>query len=207
QALPALLDGDGETLAAVRALDGDVDDLHEAVILYLRSLGLKSLSSGEAADMVRLMRTADYVEQIGDLVETDMVELGYVRLSKQVTVSEETRSTLITLHALTDEAIRLALLALVRGEKELAEQVMTLKAEVDEKARIATDRVASRLTADSPGRLASYRLETQLIERLKRIFYFAKRIAKEVADRSESAGPDSGVREPKAVDPAAGTDA
>ena len=36
----------------------------------------------------------------------------------------------------------------------------------------------NRLVADEPNRLAAYALETDIIERLRRVFYFAKRVAK-----------------------------
>ena len=39
---------------------------------------------------------------------------------------------------------------------------------------------AQRLVADEPNRLATYSVEMDLIEKLKRIYYFAKRIAKTV---------------------------
>ncbi|MDH3888154.1 MAG: hypothetical protein OEU78_06620, partial [Gammaproteobacteria bacterium] len=39
---------------------------------------------------------------------------------------------------------------------------------------------ATRLVVDEPHRLAAYTLEIDIIERLKRIYYFAKRMAKAV---------------------------
>ena len=39
---------------------------------------------------------------------------------------------------------------------------------------------AERLVAPEPGRLEAYTLEIDLIEKLKRIYYFAKRMAKDV---------------------------
>ena len=39
---------------------------------------------------------------------------------------------------------------------------------------------AERLVAPEPGRLEAYTVEIDLIEKLKRIYYFAKRMAKDV---------------------------
>ena len=37
-----------------------------------------------------------------------------------------------------------------------------------------------RLVADAPNRIAAYAVEMEAIEKLKRIYYFAKRVAKSV---------------------------
>lgn len=42
--------------------------------------------------------------------------------------------------------------------------------------------LAKRLTAGEPNRLIAFRLESEIIEYLKRIFYFAKRVAKLAAE-------------------------
>ena len=39
-----------------------------------------------------------------------------------------------------------------------------------------------RLTADAPNRLQAFRIESDMIENLKRIYYFAKRVSKVVAE-------------------------
>ena len=39
---------------------------------------------------------------------------------------------------------------------------------------------AQRLIADAPNRIAAYSVEMEVIEKLKRIYYFAKRMAKTV---------------------------
>ena len=49
--------------------------------------------------------------------------------------------------------------------------------------------IALRLTADEPKRVATFRLETEEIEFLKRMYYFAKRIAK-LEDKQDKELPD-----------------
>ena len=39
-----------------------------------------------------------------------------------------------------------------------------------------------RLLADAPNRIATYSVEMEMIEKLKRIYYFAKRMAKSAVD-------------------------
>ncbi|MGB0681799.1 MAG: Na/Pi cotransporter family protein [Magnetovibrionaceae bacterium] len=182
-AFPALVAGDTATLAKVRERDAEADALHAEIIRYLRELGLGKLSDDATADMVRLMRMADQFEQIGDLVETDLVNLGEQRLSQKIVISSDTAKALEDLHSLVCEAVQIAILAAVRDEPALARQITAMKSEIKRRSKAAHDRIADRLTDTgdgSQGRLAVYALETEIIERLKRIYYFAKRIAKEV---------------------------
>ena len=52
------------------------------------------------------------------------------------------------------------------------------KEEVNEIADRIDERLIARLIAEDPHRTSTYRLESQLIEHYKRLYYFAKRIAK-----------------------------
>lgn len=48
---------------------------------------------------------------------------------------------------------------------------------------------AQRLIADAPNRIAAYSLEMEVIEKLKRVYYFAKRMAKTVEVDAVAAQP------------------
>jgi phosphate:Na+ symporter len=65
---------------------------------------------------------------------------------------------------------------------DLAEEVMAAKLDINRLANAAEEHLAQRLIADEPNRLATFRIETEIIEYLKRVYYFAKRIAKVVAN-------------------------
>ena len=56
-------------------------------------------------------------------------------------------------------------------------------------------RLVQRLIAEDPHRTETYQVESQLIENYKRIYYFAKRIAKLVATADT---PSNGRRGPVA---------
>ena len=45
-----------------------------------------------------------------------------------------------------------------------------------------------RLVAEEPNRLPAYTMEIDIIEKLKRIYYFSKRMAKSVVPEEETAG-------------------
>ena len=56
--------------------------------------------------------------------------------------------------------------------------------------------ISLRVTSDGPQRRLTYQSETELIETLKRVYYFTKRIAKEVLDaRAERKAEATGAQE------------
>jgi phosphate:Na+ symporter len=71
-----------------------------------------------------------------------------------------------------------AVAALVNGDRTLAKDVVRDKKRLNRLASAAEEHLGRRLVADDPNRLAAFRIETDVIENLRRIYYFAKRIAK-----------------------------
>jgi phosphate:Na+ symporter len=55
-----------------------------------------------------------------------------------------------------------------------------MKDEVSELADSAAAHQAQRLVAEEPNRIPAYTIEIDIIEKQKRIYYFAKRMAKTV---------------------------
>lgn len=74
--LAGALHGSKTSLDRLARMDDSVDALYEAVIDYLRRLGVGALTPKQAALYMRLMEVARGLESIGDLVETDIVSIG-----------------------------------------------------------------------------------------------------------------------------------
>jgi phosphate:Na+ symporter len=55
-----------------------------------------------------------------------------------------------------------------------------MKGDINRFMESAAMHQAQRLVAEEPNRLAAYTMEMDIIEKLKRIYYFSKRIAKAV---------------------------
>jgi phosphate:Na+ symporter len=182
--LPAALSGSRAQLREIARMDTGVDALHREVIAYLRRLGLGTLTADEADEMVRLMDVANNFENIGDIIETDLVTLGNHRLDQQVSVSDATAQVIGQLHAAVSEAVELAIEA-VAGDQHAALRVIAMKPLITAQAIVVSHRGAQRLVAQGPDRLDAYTREMEVVEKLKRIYYFAKRIAKTVAPHGE----------------------
>lgn len=61
-----------------------------------------------------------------------------------------------------------------------------MKPEVQAHVAEMSEHLVVRLTADDPNRALLFRLETQTVEMMQRVYYFAKKIAKETVREVEA---------------------
>lgn len=184
--LPAILDGSSESLDEVARMDNQVDALYAYVIEYLGKISKESLSEQQTAEFFRLMEAASNLENIGDVVETNLVVLGKERLEEGVSISRPTRKVLTDFHEFVIKAVAAAIQAVSQNSIEAAQSVIDMKDEIAKLADSAAAHQAQRLVAKEPKRIPAYTIEIDIIEKQKRIYYFAKRMAKTVFPPAEN---------------------
>ena len=188
-AVPAVINGSHGDLVTVEAMDDEVDALYGSIVEYLGAVGREELGSRASSELFQLMEATNNLEAIGDIIETNMVQLGISRLEQDLVVSDETIGILSTLHTEIQAAFDLAMLAVTQKNEEAARRVSAMKREINSLAQKTARHEAERLVADEPNRVATYAFETDLIANLVRIFYFTRRTARAavpVEERSQS---------------------
>lgn len=186
--LPAILDGDIDTMADVEERDDEVDSLHGIILEYLGRISQQKLSEESSAELVDLLEATNALEAIGDLVERNLVALGYQKIEEAIEVSATTRALIEDYHRSVVEAFELALVAVTQKDQGAARTVTGMKREVQHLERDLTSHQTERLVADEPNRIATYRFETDVITNLKRVYYFSRRIARVAVPAHEQAG-------------------
>ena len=185
--LPAVIDGTRSDLLEVEAMDDEVDALHGHIISYLGSISKTRLGQAETEELVALMEATNDLEAIGDVLETNLVTLGFSRLDGGIVVSDETRAVLTEFQQAVEDAFGLSMMALTQKNDTAARKVSLMKKEINSMEHAASLHQAERLVADAPNRVETYRLEVDVIANLKRIFYFSKRIARLAVPEGERA--------------------
>jgi phosphate:Na+ symporter len=175
--LKAILKGDKSMLSQIREMDEKVDVLHQHIVSYLGRLSRKTLSEEQSASVLRLMSIINDMENMADLIERDMVNLGHKVIQDQLKISPETSRMLHHLHTQITQAVQLVVRAVKMHDKGRADQVIGMQTTVEQLFDAASSHQASRLVADAPNRLPTYTLEVELIDKLQRIYHFAERIA------------------------------
>ena len=183
-AIDPALTGDEEELRALHQMDEEVDRLHGALVTYLGRLSVENLTEEQSHVLSKYLAAANYFENIGDMIETNLVDAGHSRLSDNVEISPRTRDVLRHLHEKVQWAVERSTQAVASQDAALAREVIGAKKEVNHLADEAEAHLAERLAAPAPQRLAAFRIETELVEALKRIYYFAKRISRLVVEET-----------------------
>lgn len=188
--LPAMLGGPESELIGVEQMDRAIDRMHREVIDYLGQTSQRPLSETQTAELIHLMDVCNAFESMGDVIESDLVRRGRDRLERGISVSPETGRLLREFHGHVVEAVRNALLAFKGADPALAKQVVDQKAVLKSLAERAAWHQAERLVVPEGGRVLAYAVETDMVEGLRRVFYYAKRIAHHVLEeeRSDRAG-------------------
>jgi phosphate:Na+ symporter len=185
---PGLTSGSEQDLRRVERLDDRVDTLHGHIVTYLGRISRANLSEAQTAEFLKLMEAANSLENIGDVVETNLVQLGRSRIQQRLRISPATQEVLREFHAKVALALDQALLAVTQRNPDAARMVLDMKPEVRELADSVTRHEARRLVAEEPNRLPAYTLEIDTLENLKRVYYFCRRMARagfpEAADLS-----------------------
>ena len=182
EAGPAVLAGSHGDLDHIQDLDNDVDVLHTAIVRYLGQTSRQELTQKETEALRDYLNIATLYESVGDVVETDMVHVGRERLQRNVRVSSDTQKIVNALAEKVTWALETATDAVDRDDTSLARKVINAKEDVNRIANQISGRLIDRLIAEDPHRTSTYQIESQLVEHYKRIYYFAKRIARLVAE-------------------------
>lgn len=180
-----VLSGSREELEELVSMDRDVDRLHVAILEYARKLGQDELSVAESTRIEELIYVANHVETMGDLIKTNLVAQGLHRLDQELEFSPQTQEIVRPLGECVSMAAADSLRAFDTNGVELARTVVTMKPQVKRLAQEAADHLGARLHADEPNRVELFRIETEIISHMKRIFDNARRIARRVAQRAE----------------------
>ena len=184
--MPAILTGDRMALRAVTKIDDDVDILHGHIVTYLGRISQKTLTEEQTHELVHLMDAVNNLENIGDIVETDLAYLGNQRIEQGVSISVETQAVLKKIHNVVMATVSLAIDAVAENDPHAAQEIIAMKTDIARLTDSAAMHETRRLVAKEPNRLAAYTVEMDVIEKLKRIYYHAKRMAKDVTPDEET---------------------
>jgi len=180
--MPAVLTGNKESLLKVREMYEEVDVLHKHLSTYLARISQLKLNEYQTNKMIKLMEAINDLDHIGDLIEINMVELGLRRIEKGFKISEATQKVINTLHMVVSDALKAAVRAVVEDEHDLAARVITMKEDMNRLIDQAELHQTQRLVSEDSGKFEAYSVEVDIIEKLKRIYYHSKRMAKTVIE-------------------------
>lgn len=170
----------------------DVDVLSGEIIRFLGKLSQKDLVGPQPAQLTRYIGIANLLENIGDVIEKDLLDVLHKRTVAGLTISESTRAKLRPIAEEVAAAFAKTLAALESGDTAAAVDAIESKEAVSALAEEANAFIAKRLVADEPHRLETFRIETDIIDNYRRLNTYTRRIARAILEsHSAPAEPKS----------------
>jgi len=173
------LQRDRHKLEEVTMMDDKVDILNEAILEYLSEIRQQTLTDRQSTEFQSLMSAAINLENLADIVETDLSSIGRDYLDSNLQPSETTRLLLRELGEKVILAVGNLVRAIREDDEKAAAEVIALKDEIRRLSNAALQRQSERIGVREPGHLELVQMEMEILEHLRRIYTLAKRVARE----------------------------
>jgi phosphate:Na+ symporter len=174
----AFADRNRKGFVEVSKMDDQLDILQGKIVEYLGRIQQGELTDSESNDFLALMSATNYVESLGDVLETSLAAKGQQMLDQNLEVSETMRLALNELGETVGVATAAAIDS-IRDDSEVdAQRVIAFKDAVNRQIEAVLQHQIAKLAPDTSDRVAIFRLEMSIVDSLKRAYTLAKRIAK-----------------------------
>ncbi|MBX3372281.1 MAG: Na/Pi cotransporter family protein [Phycisphaeraceae bacterium] len=185
----AALTGSRADLEAIAAEDA-ADRLQAAIVEHMALIGRSASTTRQSSRFDALLIAADQFENIVDLVRTNLTGIGRHRINARVVLSMETRMRVESLAGEALRALEQSTTAVRDSDPALAARVIAQKSEIERLVHDVTEHLGRRLAADAPNRVATFRVESDLVAQAQRLFGYARHACKAlVADQAPPTAP------------------
>ena len=132
QTIDVLERNDPKAVKAIEAADNAVDQLYEAIKLYLVQISRNELGEEDGRRYVEILTFTTNLEHIGDIIDKNLMELAGKKIRNRYAFSAEGMAELRAFHARVLENLRLALNVFTTRDITLARRLVAEKASLRE---------------------------------------------------------------------------
>ena len=192
---------DPKAVKAIEAADNAVDQLYEAIKLYLVQVSRNELGEEDGKRYVEILTFTTNLEHIGDIIDKNLMELAAKKIRNRYAFSAEGMAELRAFHARVLENLRLALNVFTTRDITLARRLVGEKVSLREAESRAADSHFARLREGRPESTETSSIHMDVIRDLKRINGHLASVAYPIL---EAAGELADTRLRTAPDPVTG---
>jgi phosphate:Na+ symporter len=189
---------DDQLRREVEAADDDVDQLHEAIKLYLTRLSRGELDDDDSRRAVDIIAFTTNLEHVGDIVDKNLMELAAKKIRNRLHFSAEGLQDLKAMHAHLMETVRLSLTVFIHQELDSARTLLARKDQLREMELQSTERHLARLRSGKVASIETSALHLDIVRDLKRINSHLVSVAYPILDRAGALRPSRLRREAEA---------
>ncbi len=169
---------------AVEASDDEVDDLHEAIKLYLTRLMHGELNSEDSERAVDIITYTINLEHVGDIIDKNLMELASKKRRLMLQFSEQGLDDIRTMHARVMDTLHLSLNVFMSAGADSARNLIARKTELRQMEMEATEKHLERLRSEQPESIMTSAIHLDVIRDFKRINSHLTSVAYPVLDRA-----------------------
>lgn len=173
------LEGSENELLSLRKKDDLIDRGHAEILFFLQQVQAEKLNLKDAERLEGQIEAANIMESTADIITTDMVDIADRRIKNGFSASKITTEKLLELYQVAARSFHIALINFSNNYSEPEEFPVTKE---EFKDRLITTRVhlMQRLSENDEYRITIFRFESELLETIRRLHSFARRLNRKV---------------------------
>ncbi len=169
QVLVVFEKSDPKLVKEVEKSDNIVDELHEAIKLYLVKASKAEMSEEESRRYVEIIMFTTNLEHIGDIVDKNLMELAAKKIKNRYAFSNEGLDEIRRFHARVMDNMRLAFNVFATRDVAMARRLLAEKATTRAAELAAADSHFARLREGRPESIETSAIHLDVMRDLKRI--------------------------------------
>ncbi len=169
QAMTALMTDDRKLVSQVSRMDNAVDQLHEAIKLYVTKVTRESLDEQDGRRAMEIIAFAINLEHIGDIIDKNLMELAGRKIKHRYQFSSEGARELEAFHQRILNNLKLACSVFMSVDVRMARILLEEKAGLRNAELAASESHLRRLREGRPESIETSSLHLDVLRDLKRI--------------------------------------
>jgi phosphate:Na+ symporter len=160
---------DPELIEFIEEKDNEVDTLDREIKRYLTKLSQQSLTDEQSKREIGILAFVNNMENIGDIVDRNLMDLAKKKLAKGVHFSEPGMREIVQLHKKVLQNLEMAISAFASNDAALAQQVLERKLEISQTERKFRQAHIQRLHEGLRESIDTSEIHLDVLTNLKRI--------------------------------------
>ena len=169
QVMAALMTNNRALVDEISRLDDTVDNLNEAIKLYLTKLTRGNLDEAEAKRAMEIVSFAINLEHVGDIIDKNLSELAAKKIKRNVQFSDDGTAEIDEFQKRILENLQLAFGVFMSGDVTGARRLVSEKAQLRGAELAAAEQHLERLREGRPETMDTTSLHLDVLRDLKRI--------------------------------------
>jgi phosphate:Na+ symporter len=168
-AIVVFRDDDPELAENVERRDDQVDFLDREIKLFLARLHRETMAPDLARKEIALISLIGNLENIGDIIDKNLIELARKKLERRRRFSDEGWAEIVDFHGLVSKNLEAAIAAFAASDHHLAQEVLDRRPLIRRRERELRESHLERLRAGRVDSLETSDVHLDVLTNLKRI--------------------------------------